>query len=316
MPLKPKVKQFIADTLQNIAENPTKPLLEWSIEEYRAAMQPLAAMSLQPTDENAEWIELPGEDGNRIPIRVTYPDNFDQTKSYPALLFFQGGGFCHDFKSYHYELCERIAKQSDCIVFDVIYRLAPEHRYPAAINDCTTVLQTFVNTSASFNIDANKIVISGYSSGANLTALLAIIARDMNLPLLQQILISPFVDFTDSPNSYKEYELERQLWGKELIDHVIKHYLTKDMQLDDPKISPYFHRDLHQVAPATIILGEYEWLRSQGEAYAEKLQQANVPVTKIIIEGQIHNHIMARAVLDEGIDPTDVIIQRLKTLLA
>ena len=73
---------------------------------------------------------------------------------------------------------------------------------------------------------------------------------------------------------------------------------------------------MHQVTPATIILGEYEWLRSQGEAYVEKLQQENVPVTKIIIEGQIHNHIMARAVLDEGIDPTDIIIQRLKTLLA
>jgi len=316
MPLKPKVKQFIEDTRRSIAENPTKPLLEWSIEEYREAMEPVTAMSLKPTHENAKWIELPGEDGHQIPIRVTYPDNFDETKCYPVLLFFQGGGFCHDFKDYHYELCERIAKQSNCIVFDVIYRLAPEHKYPAQLHDGISVLHHIIKKPRDFSIDTNKIVVSGYSAGGGLAAVLAIKARDENIPLLQQILISPVVDFSDSLTSHRTLEQqEREIIGPDAFNWSVKCCLDDDTDLKDPDFSPYFHQELTGIAPATLIIAEYEFLRSQGEAYTKKLQQANVPVTKIIIEGQIHNYIMTRALLDEGTDPTDMVIQRLKTLL-
>lgn len=315
MSLQPKVKQFIKDSLQSMAENPGKPLLEWSIEECRNAMKPVTAMSLKPKHENAKWIELPSEEGHKIPVRVTYPDHFDKTKRYPTVLFFQGGGFWHDFKDYHYELCERIAKQSNCIVFDIMFRLAPEHKYPAQLHDGVSALRELVNHAEHLNIDTSKIILSGYSAGAGLATILATVARDENIPLLEQILVSPVVDFSDSLNSHRELEQdERMILGPDAFNWCVKCCLDDAADVKDPSFSPYFNDRLSGVAPVTLIIAEHEFLRSQGEAYAEKLEQHHVPVKKIIVEGQIHNYIMTRGVLDEGIDPTEVIIQRLNEL--
>ena len=310
MPLNKTTQAYIARILRQWQDNPPKPFAEMSIEEYREYVdQTYADLIEPPLDSPYKTHFVNGQDGNVIPIRIYTPER--AKRPYPCLLFLHGGGFVTNLRA-HYGPCTRIADATQFKIIDVEYRLAPEHPFPAALNDVYSVAHWLFTQADALDIDTNQIAIAGYSSGGGLAALTVNRTRqDPLIRFMQQILISPCVDLSLSLCQYRHYEDEDKLIDMNFKQWLFHHYVTTGTFLQNPALSPYWESDLSEIIATTIIVAEYDFLRSDAEAYAEKLQQAGVQVNKVVCAGQLHNYFIARGLLNEGLDPTDVIIETL-----
>ena len=232
-----------------------------------------------------------------IPIRV-YRPTLEQ--DLPALVYFHGGGFVICNLDTHDRLCRNLANASGAVVVSVDYRLAPEHKFPAAAEDAYAATCYVAEHAAEFGVDPNRIAVGGDSAGGNLATVVALMARDRGGPSLKfQLLIYPVVDVDDDSPSMREYGHDHFL-TRESMDWFIESYIGREEDRRSPYASPWYASDLRGLPAAMVITAECDPLCDQGEAYARKLQSAGVPVVLKRYEGMIHPFFSLAGIIDAG----------------
>ena len=295
MPLHPQCKAF----LDMLAAAGGPGLHEMPLDEARKV--PYQMIELGGAEEPLAQVEtriIPGP--VQIPVRVYRPS---LAQDLPALMYFHGGGFVICNLDTHDRLCRGLANASGCAVLSVDYRLAPEHKYPAAAEDAYAATRYVAEHAAEFGIDPNRIAVGGDSAGANLATVVALMARDRGGPALKfQLLIYPVTDFTEhATQSEREYGHGYSL-DVELMDWFGDQYFAADADRHLPYASPIKASDLRRLPPAMVLTGECDPLRDQGEAYADKLRTAGVAVVLKRYDGMIHPFLSLAGIVDAGRD--------------
>ncbi len=231
---------------------------------------------------------IPGPAG-AIPVRIYTPEG---AGPHPILVFFHGGGWViGDINGYD-GLCRQLANKASCIVVSVEYRLAPEHPFPAAPEDCYAATKWVAENAASFHADRARIAVGGDSAGGNLAAVVSLMAKEQHGPrLLLQVLIYPATDYYDPGTRSMVENGEGYFLSRDSIIWFANHYLKPGFDRDDWRAFPLRAKDLYQLPPALVITAEYDPLRDEGELYAERLRTAGVPVQLSRYDGMVHGFV-------------------------
>ncbi len=259
--------------------------------------------------------KVPGA-GGEIPIRVYTPVNAP-AGPLPALVFFHGGGFVIGSIKTHDAPCRLVANAAGCKVVSVEYRLAPEHKFPAAVEDCFAAANWVAENGASIGVDSKRLAVGGDSAGGNLTAVVCQLAKAAgNKPNIAfQLLIYPTTDAVNQTASRRDcskgYFLET-----ELMTWFYDHYVNSGTDRHDLRISPLLAPDLSGLPPAYVITAGFDPLRDEGAAYAAKLKAAGVPTTHVNYEGMIHGFWNMSGVIDKAKDAINDASAALKKALA
>jgi len=259
--------------------------------------------------ENVENLNIPGPAG-KIPVRIYMPE---KGGPFPVVVYYHGGGFVFCNLDTHDNVCRSLAKRAGCVVVSVGYRLAPENKFPAAIEDAYVATKWVANNSMRISTDLTRIAVAGDSSGGTLAAVVSLMARNQNEPsLVYQVLVNPAANLSSlNTDSYRNYA-EGYGQTKALIEWCRGHYLEKD-DWGHPYASPLLEKDLSGLPPALVITSEFDVLRDEGEAYANRLQQAGVPVKYTRYHGMIHFGVMWAVASDLARDAINEAIAALRS---
>ncbi|UPJ66304.1 alpha/beta hydrolase [Bradyrhizobium sp. 191] len=224
-----------------------------------------------------------------IPARLYVPKEPRQHDGLsPALVFFHGGGWVIGDLDSHDVVCRQLAAEGALIVISVDYRLAPEHKFPAAADDAIAATRWIAAHARDLGVDASRLSIGGDSAGGNLAAVVALAARDAGGPALAgQVLIYPATDFAMTHASHSEPETS-VLLTHSVIRWFRDHYLNGAADIHDWRASPARAQNLAGLPPAYVLTAGADPLRDEGDEYAERLRQAGVPVTYKHFPGQFH----------------------------
>ena len=233
----------------------------------------------------------------QVPLRIYTPQG---SGPFPALAWFHGGGWVIGNLESADATARNLTVESGCVVVSVDYRLAPEAKFPAPFEDCYGATQWIAQNAASINIDPTKIAVGGDSAGGNLAAAVSLATKDRGgVPLSFQLLVYPVTEMDFDTPSYLDnadgYGLTRDgmIWFWD-------HYLAKDADASNPYAAPAAARDLSGLPQALVVTAEFDPLRDEGEAYAQRLQAAGVPTTSTRYDGMIHGFFAMSAVVDKG----------------
>jgi acetyl esterase len=235
--------------------------------------------------------------GRDIPIRIYVPDG---KGAFPAIVYFHGGGWATNNLDTHDEFCRKLSSGTGSLVGSVDYRLAPEAKFPAGLDDAAAAVQWTAQHAMELNADASQIVVAGDSSGGNFAAALCLRFRDENGPhIAGQILYYPATDYhepgTKSYQSFSEgYALTAadMAWFWDL-------YLPDKSAADNPYASPLRAKDLRGLPPALIITAEYDPLVDEAYAYATRLRESGVPTRYSCYEGTVHGFLIVPALAED-----------------
>ncbi len=295
--LHPQV-QAVMDAMarMNLAPPHTMP-----VDQARAQFMRSRALYLAPaqTVASVEDRTLPGPAGD-LPIRVYRPAGSAPATPLPALVFFHGGGWVFGDLESHDSLCRELCNLGDCAVDAVAYRVAPESKFPAAVEDAVAAIRYIAASAQTLQIDGSRLAAGGDSAGGTLAAAAALTFRDQGGPRLRlQALIYPVTDMTlDSP-AYARiatgYTLprERMLFFREA-------YLRGPEDIADWRASPLKARDLSNLPPALVLTAAQDPLVDEGKAYADRLAAAGVPVTYSCYEGMVHGFLTMAGAVEAG----------------
>jgi acetyl esterase len=229
---------------------------------------------------------IPGP-ANPIAVRIYSPLEHN-APTLPGLVFFHGGGFVIGDLDTHDDLCRVLANESGCRVVSVDYRLAPEHPFPAALDDAVAATAWVCAHATDLGAAAGPVVIGGESAGGNLAAVTCLQARsDPRIAIRYQVLLQPVVDFALTFPSIAMKETEC-LVPREDLAWYYETYAGAAHDMKDSRLSPLYATDVSRLPPALIIAAEYDTLRDEAGAYAERLQAASVPARCSCYPGMIH----------------------------
>lgn len=294
MSLEPQSQKF----LQQILELNLQPI---PILTPQQAREQLAKISgFYPPNLKCDRVEnltIPSRGGN-IPIRIYTPN---ANTLLPVLVYFHGGGWVLGDLNMSDYTCRCLANDGKCIIVSVDYRLAPEYKFPAAVEDAYTAI-TWVNDNAeAIGGDRDRLGVIGDSAGGNLAAAVSLMARDKQTPSLAiQILIYPVTHYNFNTESYQKFGSGKFGLTTEEMIWFWHHYLPDKNDGQNHYASPILAEDLTQLPSAFIITAEYDILRDEAEAYAHRLQQAGVSVHLKRYAGTIHSFVGLASVLDIG----------------
>ncbi|MBU2514581.1 alpha/beta hydrolase [bacterium] len=240
-----------------------------------------------------------------IPIRIYIPI---EKEMLPVIVFFHGGGWVQGNLDSHDNLVRYLANRSDSIVVAVDYRLAPEHPFPAGLEDSYAALLWVSENAASFGGDSAKIAVMGDSAGGNFAAAISLMARDKNGPkILRQVLVYPATNLSElETDSYRFFAKGFMLTKKD-IEWFRGLYLPEVSEWANPLVSPLLAKDFSNLPPATIITAEMDPLREDGKLYADKLEEAGGDVHYRCFKGMIHGFVSADKVLSQAHEALDEI---------
>lgn len=241
----------------------------------------------QPIGEVRE-LRLPGAQEPR-PARLYVPHTLVTSHDDPLLVFFHGGGFVTGSLASHDATCRVLAERARVRVLAVDYRLAPEHPFPAAPEDCKAAYRWVVQHAAELGADPQRLAVGGDSAGGNLAAVTAIAAAREGLPLKYQLLVYPVVDMAADTESRRRFADGFLLTG-DAMDQAAENYLGRQDRRQ-PEASPLFAELPDSLAPAYVATAGFDPLRDEGEAYARKLAAAGLPVRQQRFPGHIHGFI-------------------------
>jgi acetyl esterase len=298
MPLDPLAKRFLAMTAA-APNDRSRPSRQDRAQERRQALAKLMQFARADVTE-VTGIDglLPGPAGD-IPYRLYAPAHAT-TEPLPGFVFFHGGGMVAGSIETHDRVCAALAQTTGCRLISVDYRLAPEHKFPAAVEDAIAATHWVCTHAASLGIDATKLVVGGDSAGATLGAVVCQDAlKNAGPAILLQCLICPVLDF-EEPSPSRQAFAENHLIDKATIDADLADYLPDDIDLSDPRISPLRATDLVGLPAAIIHTAEFDPMRDEGNAYASKLMAAGVAVEHVCHDGMIHNFHAMGAILPQG----------------
>jgi acetyl esterase len=280
MPVDPQVRMI----LDQMEAQGAPPISELTPAEARAAMANLAALGKYP-DERAptEDRTIPGPGGG-IPVRIYRPNS---DIPLPVVVFMHGGGWVIGNVDTHDSVCQQLATSVPAVVVSVDYRLAPEYPYPAAVEDCMAATNWVHEHAEELGADGDRLAVAGDSAGGNLAAVVSIKARDAGGPPISfQVLVYPATDLTRASPSHAANG-QGYLLTKESMDWFIGHY-APGSELKNPDVSPLFADSLAGLPPALVITAEFDPLRDEGEAYADRLRESGVEARTSRYDGMIH----------------------------
>lgn len=284
----------------------------FTMAEQRAFYDRLCAhfRKARPPGVTAEDRDVLGP-GGPIAIRIYRPS---PEQGLPVVLYLHGGGKVVGGLDSHDDICAELADRSGTIVVAVDYRLAPEHRFPAAFDDCWSVLEALAD--GDLGIGADRIVVAGDSAGGNLAAVVALMARDRSGPALRhQVLLYPVVDHDFDRPSYRA-NADGYLLTRDTMRWFWQQYVADPARRSEGYASPQRADKLEGLPSATVITAEYDPLRDEGEAYAERLRAAGVTTIAMRYDGQIHGFASLLDILDAGKRAVDEIGATLRAELA
>jgi acetyl esterase len=241
-------------------------------------------------------------DADDVPVRIYRADD----RELPGLVWFHGGGWTIGSLDSHDRLCRTLAARCGCALVSVDYRLAPEHPYPAAVEDAWTATLWASRRFAG-------LAIGGDSAGGHLAAVVAVRARDRGLPLALQALVYPATDGVLDTPSFREHADVPNL-TREVMHWFWDQFCPVERRAE-PEASVLRALDLRGVAPAFVLTAEYDVLRDEGEAYARRLLDAGVPVMLTRYEGQIHGFLRMPAVIERAREAIDQVAESVRTAL-
>jgi acetyl esterase len=241
-----------------------------------------------PELASVKEIAIPGP-GGAIPARVYTPKTLRRTDGMaPCLVFFHGGGWVIGDLDSHDVVCRTLAHEGELIVIAVDYRLSPEAKFPAAVEDSITSTKWVSDNAMTLGIDATRLMVGGDSAGGNLAAVVAIYARDHGGPKLAgQVLIYPGTDFRMTHPSHREPETS-VLLTHSVVQYFKNQYLNGPEDINDWRASPALVENLAGLPPAYLLTAGADPLRDEGDEFAQRLKDAGVPVTYKNYPGQFH----------------------------
>jgi acetyl esterase len=290
MPLNPKIEQV----LDMIARAKRPPYHELTAQQARAAYEMSAPILEIPSAPmfSVEDLAVPTRDGATIRARLYQPFEPSWAEPAPALVYYHGGGFTVGSVDTHDALCRMFARDAQCVVLSVDYRLAPEHKFPTAVHDAFDALSWLHANAGLYGVDAGRLAVGGDSAGGTLATVCAVLARDAGLPKLAlQLLIYPGSTGYQQTGSHARLADGYLLSGK-TIQWFFEQYVRDASDRDDWRFAPLDGTrgapEFGGLAPAWIATAEYDPLSDEGAAYAEKLRAAGNEVTLKRYAGMIH----------------------------
>jgi len=263
------------------------PLDTRAVSEGRALYRALSGALAGPrrTMEKTVDRRIPGPHGD-IGIRIYVPQPVPLGE--PVLVYYHGGGWVIGDLETHDPMCRGFAANARCIVVAVDYRLAPENKFPSAVDDALAAYRWVIDHAAEFGGDAARVAVAGDSAGGNLAAVVSMLVREAGWPMpVFQLLIYPATDLRMQSRSHESFAngffltRDMMLWCQ-------RHYLSAESQRLDPRASPLLANDLCSLPPAFIATAGFDPLRDEGRAYADRLRDSGVRVTYRCYEGLIH----------------------------
>ncbi|MCS0605610.1 alpha/beta hydrolase [Streptomyces sp. LP11] len=283
MSLDPQIATLIAQ----LAEGGNPAPESQTVGGNRALASSLATLAGDPEAVGSVYDTVAAAEGVEVPVRV-YTPAASRSGPLPVTVFFHGGGWVLGDLDSQDHIARIVANRSGTIVVSVDYRLAPEHRFPAAIEDAYAAVTWVAANASGFGGDGQSIAVLGESAGGNLAAAIVQEARRRGGPRIAlQVLAYPAVDrFDDSPSMYEN--MAGPLLTRSWLEWFWGLYLTTPDQGADPRVSPARADDLAGLPPAVIVTAEHDPLRDQGDRYAHRLADAGVPVRHIPVRGATH----------------------------
>lgn len=285
MPLEPRVAKIVAVMRKLDRRRPDTPMAV-TRRQSAATARSLGFLVMPPGPEPASTVDhdVPVA-GGRITVRVYTPRG---PGPFPLHVFLHGGGWCVGTVDERDPRCRQIVQGAGCVVASVDYRMAPENTYPTPGEDCYAALTWLVDHADDLDVDASRVAVGGESAGANLAAVLCLMARDRGGPAIcHQWLDVPAVDLTLSQPSIRTVP-DGHLLDRSSIDRYLDCYLTDPAEALEAHASPLLAPDLSGLPPAWIMSCEYDKLRDDGLAYAEALRRAGVAVEHTLLAGHVH----------------------------
>ncbi|HVT98420.1 MAG TPA: alpha/beta hydrolase [Acidobacteriaceae bacterium] len=295
MPLDPQVALY----LQQQAEMSMEPGPELSLAEQRRQAELVALEQAGTPAAVAALVDrvIPGPGGD-IPLRIYTPEG---AGPFPVLVYFHPGGWVFGSIAGSDPVCRAIARQTPCLVVSVGYRLAPEHPFPAAPEDCYAAIKWVAEHAGDIQADAGRIAVGGESAGGNLAAAVSLMARDRQGPALclQVMIYGETAYYEPGTASYRTYAQGYNLTRDDMI-WFWDQYLARKEDATHHYASPLYAASLSQLPPALIITAEYDPVRDEAEEYARRLQEAGVAVQLSRYQGMVHSFFRMFAVFERS----------------
>jgi acetyl esterase len=305
--LNPALKQLIETKLAHTHA----PQWALPITEVRQAFRNLwtPAITGEPVSmRRIEDVTIPGV-GNAIPTRVYAPEG---PKPCPIMLYFHGGGYVKGGIEESDAFCRNLARVTGHMVLSIGYRLAPEHRFPAALDDAVAATLWAGTHAVDVGGAPGPVVVCGESAGGNLAAVTCLRLRsNPHVAIRYQVLLQPVVDFTLSFPSVAMPPTEC-LVPRDDLEWYYRTYCGEQCDQRDARVSPIYAEDLSGLPPALIIAAEYDTLRDEAEAYAKRLKTTGVATHYICAEGMVHGFLQMRGLVPDAQITTEEIARALK----
>ena len=274
--------------------------------ETRAALEP-------PRPDVAAALDraIPGS-GGAIPVRIYRPLGAGAADALPVLVYYHGGGWVIGDLDTHDTVCRMLANQAGCAVMSVDYRMGPEHKFPAAVDDAVAAMRWAAREGRAAGFDPDRIAVGGDSAGGNLAAVAALMARDNGGPKLAfQLLIYPATDLAANAPSHQAFA-DGYLLTRANIQWFMGHYLRSPADAADWRASPIKAATLRKLPPALVITAGFDPLRDEGKAYADRLRADGVAVEYKLYPGQIHGFFGMGGRIDAALNAVALAAQALK----
>ena len=262
-----------------------------------------------------EGLQAEGPHGP-IPLRLVRPLGANAAVALPVLVYYHGGGWVIGDLDTHDTLCRQLANQAGCAVVAVDYRMGPETRFPAAVDDCIAATTWVQRNAGRLKLDGSRLAVGGDSAGGNLAAVVALAARESGeLPIRFQLLIYPATDMRRGHASHSTNG-DGYLLTRDTIAYFHDHYIDDARHDLDWRASPLLHPNLAGLPPALVLTAGYDPLRDEGLDYAQRLSDAGTPTSYVCFERQIHGFILMGRVLHEANTAVALCAAELKCALA
>ena len=297
----PNLHPQIVQVLEAMEKAQLRPIEAMTPAEARAQMEMTArARQAEPLPVAKVEERMIPDPAGEIRLRLYWPNTAGPL---PAIVYYHGGGHVIGSLDTHDFIARNLCAGAGALLVSVDYRMGPEHKFPAAVDDCFAALQWLNANAARLGADPGRIGVHGDSAGANLAAVVALQARDAGGPRLRlQSLVYPVGDYTLSGATYRKYAQGCGMLTPDAMAWFARHYLRSPADAEDWRASPLKASSHAGVAPAIVVVAECDVLHDDGESYAEALRRAGVPVEYREYPGMIHGFLGMVPVVDDAMN--------------
>ena len=295
--LTPQMNAF----LDRVAEAGIPKVQDLTAQQARDLIEALTAARLQdypsPEVHRIENLSTGGGYGH-VPVRIYHADASANT---PVIVYYHGGGHVFGSLESHDTTCRFLCRTAGCAVVALDYRMGPEHRFPAAVEDAWDVTRWVFDKSDSLGLDRTKLAVAGDSAGGNLAAVVALMARDAgNLSISAQVPIYPVIDYRGGTPSHQKYAKGYGILEDETVRWFRDLYFANAQDMNDWRAAPHLAASHADLPPALVITAECDVLRDEGVAYAEQLSEAGNTVEHMEYQGVVHGFFGYLGLVDEA----------------